>query len=77
LIGSAGGKPIVFDDTAYFLPCDSKRQAATICRAMNSEPAQQFLSSLIFWDAKRPVTATLLNKLDYGVIPVSFTRSTY
>lgn len=29
-----------------------------------SEPAREFWSSLIFWDAKRPITAQLLNSLD-------------
>lgn len=69
LIGSVCGKPLVLDDTAYFLPCETRMQAENVCRAMNSEPAQQFLSSLIFWDAKRPITATLLNKVDYRALP--------
>jgi hypothetical protein len=29
-----------------------------------SEPAREFWTSLIFWDAKRPITTQLLNSLD-------------
>ncbi len=31
---------------------------------LNSKQAQQFYRSFIFWDAKRPVTAKILHKLD-------------
>ena len=57
------GKPVMLDDTCYFLPCDSAAQALTITNALNSLEAKQFFNSRIFWDAKRPITKRLLSKL--------------
>lgn len=65
LVGPASnGKPVVFDDTVYFLACESRGQAAAIHAALMSKTGQQFFSALIFWDQKRPVTAGLLRRLD-------------
>jgi len=33
-----------------------------------SDPAREFWSAFIFWDAKRPITAQLLNSLDLMVL---------
>ena len=35
---------------------------------LESDVAKAFLGSLIFWDAKRPVTADLLGRLDLGAL---------
>jgi hypothetical protein len=58
------GRPVVLDDTCYFLPCKSKEVCALLYELVMSDPAREFWSSLIFWDAKRPITAQLLNSLD-------------
>lgn len=63
-IGSAGGKPIVLDDTCYFIPCDSESEASFFANLLNSEPAQRFISSLVFTDAKRPITIDVLKRID-------------
>jgi hypothetical protein len=68
VVGPRDGKPVVFDDTCYFLPCVSRNEARRIASTLNDEPAQQALSSLIFWDAKRPITAELLNRLDFEAL---------
>lgn len=68
LVGPRSGKPVVFDDTCYFLPCRSKAEAVRFVEALNGEPAQQALASLIFWDAKRPITADVLNCLDIDAL---------
>ena len=57
-------RPVVFDDTVYFLPCESEEMARRTAGLLNSERAQDFLSAVIFWDAKRPITAQVLNRLD-------------
>jgi hypothetical protein len=57
-------KAVVFDDTAYFLPCSSDAEARFIAGLLNSEPARQFLESMIFWSDKRPITAEMLRRLD-------------
>lgn len=64
VVGPYEGKPVVFDDTCYLLACGSRADANRIARWLNDEAAQQALSSLIFWDAKRPITADVLNRLD-------------
>ncbi len=64
VVGPYENKPIVFDDTCYFLPCKTQNDAETIGALLHSEAARSFLSSLIFWDAKRPITAGILQQLD-------------
>ena len=58
------GKPILFDDTCYFLPCETYEDAQLLTELLNSKTAKGFLQSVIFWDAKRPITAQILGKLD-------------
>ena len=67
-IGPAQGKPVVFDDTCYFLPCRTERDAKLLADLLNSEAAKSFFHSFIFWDAKRPITAQLLAGLDLGIL---------
>jgi hypothetical protein len=64
-LGSANGKPIVVDDTCYFLPCASENEASFFAELLNSAPAQQLLSSLVFKDAKRPITVDILRRIDF------------
>ena len=64
VVGSFSGKPIVLDDTCYFIPCESKEEAESIESILNSVIAKEYLSSFIFWDAKRPITKELLQNLD-------------
>jgi hypothetical protein len=63
-VGSAGGKPIMVDDTCYFIPCESKAEAEFFADILNSETAQRFISALVFTDAKRPVTIDVLKRID-------------
>jgi len=64
VVGSSEGKPTVLDDTVYFVACRSEEEARSVASLLNSETAREFLSALIFWDAKRPITADLLSRLD-------------
>jgi hypothetical protein len=64
LIGEVMGKPILFDDTVYFLSFDDEQAARKTFRLLNSPAAIEFYSSLIFWDEKRPVKASILNCLN-------------
>lgn len=65
LVGEIEGKPVIFDDTVYFLSFDDEQQARKIYQLLLSLPATKFLSSLIFWDEKRPIKAGILNRLDW------------
>ena len=58
------GRPVLLDDTCYFLPCENEADCDVLIELLASEPATEFLSALTFRDAKRPITAGLLNQLD-------------
>ncbi len=64
VVGPADEKPVVLDDTCYFISCQAKEEAELLAGLLNSDAAKEFLSALIFWDAKRPITADVLNRLD-------------
>ena len=63
-VGPFGNKPVVFDDTCNFVPCESEAEATLVAELLNSELAQDALSAYVFWDMKRPVTIELLRRLD-------------
>jgi len=64
VFGPWQNKPVVFDDTSYFLACQTQEEAEFIAQLLNSEPAQEFFSAFVFWDAKRPITISLLRLLN-------------
>ena len=62
-VGPYNGKSTMLDDTGYFVPCRTASEADLLHRLLSSEPAQEFLSSFVFWDAKRPITTEILAHL--------------
>jgi len=64
VVGEYQGKPIVLDDTCCFIPCESEEEAQFACDLLNSDVCQRFLRSLVFFDAKRPITIDVLNRVD-------------
>lgn len=63
-IGPVENSPVVFDDTCYFIPAANALQAAGLSALLNSSTCQKAIESLAFWDAKRPITKKLLQRLD-------------
>jgi len=63
LVGLLDGKIVVFDDTVNFLSFDTEEEARFIYRLITSDPALEFLESMIFWDEKRPITTEILRRL--------------
>lgn len=59
-------RPVMLDDTGYYLAFASYELAYTAMLMLNSSPVQQFIQSLAFVDAKRPYTKKLLSRLDFG-----------
>jgi hypothetical protein len=57
------GKPVVFDDTVYFVPCWSEREADLIMQLVESAAYRALMSAMIFPDDKRPITAELLKRI--------------
>ncbi|NJL20766.1 MAG: class I SAM-dependent methyltransferase [Leptolyngbyaceae cyanobacterium SM1_3_5] len=64
LIGEIEGKPSIFDDTVYFLSFTNEQTARKTLEALTSVAAIEFYSSLIFWDEKRPIKTSILNRLN-------------
>ena len=63
LISPIHDKPVVFDDTCYFIPCSSFEEAIVLKTLLDHPLTHQFYNSYIFWDNKRPITKTILKKL--------------
>ncbi len=63
-IGNIDGKPIMVDDTCYFIPCTCEQEAFLLAKLLNSKVAQRFLHALIFLDAKRPINIDILKRID-------------
>jgi hypothetical protein len=57
------GRPVMLDDTCYFIPCQSQDEGQLLLELVSSACAKEFLNSLIFQDSKRPVTAEVLKRL--------------
>lgn len=64
VVGPFKNKPVVLDDTCYFIACKSRKEAFFLAQLLNSEIAKNFFSAFIFWDEKRPITLGLLSRLD-------------
>ncbi len=64
VIGTHDNKPVALDDTCYFISCASREEASFIRSLLNSDPGKRFFRALTFLDAKRPITAEVLNRLD-------------
>jgi hypothetical protein len=67
-IAPFNNRPVVLDDTCYFFPCHSEEECNTLYELVQSLPAKEYWSALIFWDSKRPITARLLNSLDLAAL---------
>ena len=63
IIPPINGKPVMLDDTVNLIPVSSKKEADFIYMLLTSQPAKEFLSSLVFLDEKRPVTTKILREL--------------
>ena len=75
VIGEYQGKPIILDDTCYFIPCVTEKEAHFICALLDSEACQRFLHSLVFSDAKRPITIDILSRIDLKRVAEHVDRS--
>lgn len=65
LVGPVAGRPVVFDDTCYFMPFDDARSAQRALTALKSAEAAEFFEARVFWDAKRPITKAVLQAFDW------------
>lgn len=63
VVGPWEGRPVVFDDTVYFLACEGEAAARQLAAWLGSPRVRAFFGARIFRDAKRPVTAAVLRQL--------------
>ena len=68
LLADPAGRPVMLDDTCYFLPAPSFEVGYALMLLLNCAPVQDFLRSLTFADAKRPYTQKLLGRLDVAKV---------
>lgn len=68
VVGPEAGRPVLFDDTCYFIAMGSQPEAALVARILNSQPCQEFLSTLTFPGAKRTVTVEMLQRLNLSAL---------
>ncbi len=66
-------KPVMTDDTSYFICFDNYDMAYVAMLLLNSEKVQGFLTSVAFLDAKRPYTKKVLERIDFDKIVDSLT----
>jgi 16S rRNA A1518/A1519 N6-dimethyltransferase RsmA/KsgA/DIM1 with predicted DNA glycosylase/AP lyase activity len=76
LLSKVDNKPIVLDDTCYFLSFESELQGKFIYELLTSNIALDFLNSLIFKDNKRPITVSLLKRISLKNIAKRLNRLT-
>lgn len=65
LVGPIDGKPVMFDDTVYYVSFETEQAARAALTKISSPQATDLLRSLIFWDEKRPIKSSVLNNLDW------------
>jgi hypothetical protein len=68
------GKPTMLDDTCYFIPCGSSDEAQLICDMLSSSLAQKIIGSMVFLDAKRPITTEILRRISLYDLAVKLGR---
>ncbi len=64
LIAPDCNRPVMLDDTTYFLGFDNYLDALFTASLLNSARVRQFLQSIVFADAKRPYTKEILMRVD-------------
>lgn len=68
VVGPAGGRPVLLDDTCYFVACPSLPRAAFLAALLNHPLTLDFLRSAAFADAKRPITKRLLQRINLQAV---------
>jgi len=67
LIGPNENKPVMFDDTVCFVSFKSKKDAEDAFNKITRPSSIELMNSMIFWDEKRPIKSSMLNRIDWQV----------
>ncbi len=68
-------RPVIVDDTCYFLPLQNEQQADFVLQLLSSPAANEFLNARIFWGSKRPITAQVLRLLSLRALAAELNRA--
>jgi len=68
LVGPVDDRPVMFDDTCYFLPFNTESAARRTFAALRSPLVSDFFAARVFWDSKRPINKAVLQKLDLAAL---------
>ena len=64
LVKPQNGKPVMLDDTCYFIGFDTQDEAEYIWKLLNTDSVENLLKSISFGDAKRMITKDILMRID-------------
>lgn len=64
LVSEIDGKIAVCDDTCYMLGFEDYNVARLILQILNSQPVQNFVNSICFYDAKRAINKDMLMRIN-------------
>lgn len=62
-LGPVDDRPVLLDDTCYFVACGSPEEAALFACLLNHPVCSAWVDSVIFRDSKRPITKALLSRI--------------
>ena len=65
IVSNINGKTAVCDDTCYLLGFDDYDVAWFTLRILNSQPIQDFINSICFYDSKRAINKDLLMRINF------------
>jgi hypothetical protein len=68
MISHTNDKSVMIDDTCNFISCKTLSEMQIVYSLLISIEAAGYLSSIIFWDSKRPITTEILNSIDLNKI---------
>ncbi|MGB3637230.1 MAG: SAM-dependent methyltransferase [Rivularia sp. (in: cyanobacteria)] len=61
-------RPVMLDDTCYFISCNSIEESILLTCLFNSDICLDFIKSITFLDAKRPITKKLLQSISFDAL---------
>ncbi len=65
-VAPKNGKPVLFDDTCYYLSFQNYSEALFTCSVLNTNTIIDFLKSIVFIDSKRPFTKEVLMRINFA-----------
>ena len=64
LINTMNNKPVILDDTCYYIGFDSFIEALIVCTVLKHEITKEFLQTIVFRESKRIYTKEVLKRID-------------